>query len=82
MSSKCQGCPFNDGLTEEACEGQNYGCLPTPQEMISIHERYGVSLSCHDRQHMACVGLAELVDTSEDEVCAYSDWYQGKEVFA
>lgn len=78
---KCPGCPFNDGVTEEATAGQNYGCLPQPSDMIHIHERYEVSLSCHERQHMACVGLSECVDTSEDEVCAYSDWYHGKVVY-
>lgn len=79
---KCNDCPFNDGVTEEACQAQNWGCLPTKEEMVRIHEHYGVSLSCHERQYMACIGLSEVVDTDEDKVCSYSDWYQGKSIYA
>ncbi len=72
----CSACPFNDGLTEEATIGQNYGCLPTKQDMIELMQQQGTALSCHNTLTVACVGLTEAVDTSKAKVLSYSDWYK------
>jgi ribosomal protein L32 len=71
----CIACPFNDGLTAEATQGQNYGCLPTKQDMLSIFDSRGVAMSCHGCEK-ACFGLVERRPGADKApVLLYDDWY-------
>lgn len=76
-NERCLGCPFNDGLTEEASIAQNYGCLPTANEMIERFDKSGLALSCHEESKIACRGLSEVRDTQDSEVLGYPEWYRG-----
>jgi hypothetical protein len=74
---RCDGCPFNDGITEEATHAQNLGCLPTPLEMVDAAKNRQVAISCHMVQHKPCKGLSESVSTEGMSVLPYSQWYRG-----
>lgn len=39
LKGACPGCPFNEGLTDEASQAQNYGCLPTAYDIIRLNRR-------------------------------------------
>ncbi len=75
---RCEACPFNDGLNEEATMAQNLACLPSAQEMIETLDNEGVAMSCHERQMVACSGLSGCRDTRNKEVWPYSKWYRGE----
>lgn len=72
----CLACPFRDGENEEATMAQNYGCLPTAQEMIDRADQRGEAMSCHNNDRRACSGLARHRDVSGLKVKAYSEWYR------
>lgn len=71
----CSACPFNDGITEEATQGQNYGCLPTKQMMLDLYDFHGIVLSCHDHQNRPCSGLSEKRLCTGLPVLPYSKWH-------
>lgn len=71
----CNACPFNDGLNEEASQLQNYGCLPSKQDMVDIFDKTGVALSCHDNTK-PCRGLASVRNIDVNKVLDYSNWYR------
>jgi hypothetical protein len=77
MKFKCSGCPFNDGLTEEATHAQNLGCLPSKSEMLRILRDKQIALSCHMNKDIACIGLSK----TEPDLCKtatvldYNEWY-------
>jgi hypothetical protein len=53
----CKGCPFNDGLTDEASIIQNYGCLPDKFDIVENHEKLNQVWACHAKPHKVCRGL-------------------------
>lgn len=76
----CISCPFNDGITQEATEAQNWACLPSASEMISTFDQSGIALSCHHDLLNACRGLAGCRETSGAAVLSYHAWYHGAAV--
>lgn len=75
--NKCITCPFNEGITEEADQIQNYGCLPTKFDNINCFDRRGYSISCHEHDRAHCRGLVEERPKAvKKPVLAYSRWYQ------
>jgi len=74
---KCEGCPFNDGLTEQATMAQNLGCLPSNLDMIKHFDDKHESMSCHERQNKPCAGLSEVRKTKNNKILKYEDWYHG-----
>lgn len=77
----CAACPFNDGLTEEACVAQNYGCLPTAQDIVELKRRSGQNWACHDDETRVCAGLCHAarehgLDLSQGGLVRYSSWYR------
>ena len=76
----CTTCPF--ALTEESERVQNYGCLPTPSEILRIKRDHGLNWHCHgdlDEKKM-CAGFVEAarelgLDPKQGEMASYSNWY-------
>lgn len=48
------GCPFS--FTEECDIIQNYGCLPTPHEILHMKIVHDKTWACHDNTSKPCMG--------------------------
>lgn len=73
---KCEGCPFNDGDTLEATQAQNWGCLPSSQEMKENFDKLGIAHSCHEDENKPCVGLSVARPQAlSAPIFKYSEWY-------
>jgi len=55
----CKGCPFNDGITEEATDAQNLGCLPSAYDILKILSDSGKHWACHGHSDLTCGGLIQ-----------------------
>jgi hypothetical protein len=75
---KCLTCPFND--TEESIQAQNYGCLPTPQDIMNGKNFANKEWRCHSDESLICGGLAEHSRTlGSGKPVALSLWAHGKQ---
>lgn len=77
----CVSCPFNDNLTEEASQAQDYGCLPSGYDIIKMKRRTGHNWACHDDENKVCAGLCHAanpkeLDLSQGDLVRYSSWYR------
>lgn len=75
----CDTCPFS--LSQAACEAQNLGCLPTPQEIMRIHRDQGRNWACHGDERRICAGLVAacreqgIALDKQAPLALYSRWY-------
>ena len=56
LAGTCGGCPFNDGMNEEASVAQSYGCLPTAGEIMMWKRKGEGNWGCHS-ENKVCTGL-------------------------
>lgn len=80
----CVSCPFNEGMTAEADQAQNYGCLPTGYEIIQMKKRSGQNWACHSDENAVCAGLCHQakpyeLDLSQGGLIRYSSWFHAGE---
>lgn len=85
----CESCPF--AFTDQSEMVQNYGCLPTPYEIVEMKRESGHNWACHSNEKKICSGFNEFIeysrkspysvdkyddiDTSKGGLIPYEVWY-------
>jgi len=86
----CNACPF--AMTDESEIVQNYGCLPTPWDIIQLKKQTGANWACHcstvEKGLKLCKGFVEWneemklgLDIKEEQPkIAYELWYSEPDI--
>lgn len=78
-SGGCMSCPFSH--SDEAEMAQNYGCLPTPKQIIEMKEKSGHNWACHSDETVLCGGFAKYIkrnrpdlNINKGQLISYETW--------
>lgn len=87
LAGACTACPFNDGVTEEATEAQNLGCLPSSWDIMEMKRKSGHNWACHDDESRICTGFChrakeEGLSVTSGNLIRYVTWYHEGEAAA
>ncbi len=52
-------CPFS--FTEQSEIAQNYGCLPSPYEIVRMRKEFGKTWACHQDPTKPCLGAIQYM---------------------
>lgn len=52
-------CPF--AFAEASDQVQNFGCLPTPQDIVRMRINHGKTWACHDEPTKPCIGAIRFL---------------------
>lgn len=81
----CEACPF--AFSDRSEQAQNYGCLPSPAEILRMKKSSNQNWGCHEDSSRVCAGFAAHVKKYNPElnvrqggIIRYETWYkQGEE---
>lgn len=57
----CNTCPF--AYSDESEQVQNWGCLPTPQEIVTMRAVHGKTWACHSQPDKPCTGAIQALQS-------------------
>lgn len=74
-------CPFS--FTEQSEIAQNYGCLPTPYQILEMKWKHGKTWACHSNPDKPCLGAIKYFEkhgliaktTDKELLTENSDWH-------
>ncbi len=74
----CEACPFEE--TEASVQAQNWACLPTPSEALTIKRETGKNWCCHEDESRPCAGFIAVcrelgIETKGAPLASYVNWY-------
>lgn len=83
MCKECKLCPF--AFTDASEEAQNFGCLPSPYDIIQMKRETGHNWGCHSVEGRVCAGFVNFIseertprytdiDTSKGGIISYDTW--------
>lgn len=74
-------CPFS--FTDKSEEVQNYGCLPSPFDIVKMRVEHNVTWACHSNPKKPCLGAINYLREknlpfkviNKELVTENSDWH-------
>ena len=63
LDSEHCSCPF--ASTDVSAQAQNYGCLPTPYEIIVMRVEHNKTWACHSEPTKPCLGALNFLKEND-----------------